>query len=1215
MAPPSGVKAIWDKIAAKSNDDMTVGHAENTLPSTTPSAAPASSIAEATGSSAFQPNISEDEQLNRAIKLSLQDRPGDGQHQVFNSAGPVPKSSSKLNDKSIKMILTLNNAFPPLEDPTGDTAIYIGPPRQMPEQTDKEYEFIKAHFKRVHVMQSKTLLAMGEDSKFSMTHLLNSTSSFRAERRLRKLGVLVTAEVKHGGKFQYYVDLRPPTEDEEAIILITDLTCTHGVLTWHLASQHYVLDSLLIGGHDHFSTDVFGEDSIMSILEAPERALESNGGAATSTSAQTSTEARPQSPKKIELEPEYSLLRHHSAVERLLQAINGNDPKIDSASKLWTFFAIARYFGCASHERIAGWITAWLYAGDNMNFIQNNPEVAYRIGMGIRSEVLVLDSFSILVGERALIEAYGEYRPSILNPLQKTVHGRKLEMLDDDERNRIDHAASALVKRVRETVVYRMCREMEFLHKSSAYRSLDDIVVNTPEEREIVEDAKTTIQDYVRSRVYLVLCQDQKPMPSHLEPHLHQTLDFRQVTDEAFDEVYKGLNQPMRLFTKTFWLALQQTGFDSGYSNLASMGTTGYDYETRYTRGLKALYQNDRVNGIVNIMRSTFNAKLQNVNRMLYERNSKTIGGAVGASVKKEDHSNHVESSEVIRSPTRAANSEPGTDAHLTKRRKTNDTDTARDTPLNRWAKARQEEESAVKKNLIGKSVPVQTGRKRPRSFIEAPQKYREGSAPTELADLRDGSTDALLPKDDEASSAAQPALAIRSKPAFLGRLNKHATQKTSPMNESLDEFVSKETMSYREKIEDTDSDDEEDSKIGLLTDEAGLSGVNVQTATDDESEAVDRNARTWRAWVDKREQAGIDAHATDTRRYPHPRNSVAAGRPKQHFSNTNTPGQPTTWTPVRGDFVPQASSPLRPTTSNDMPTFDSTSNGFLYPINPNYMLVEIQEAISAIASSMLYPPHLFHETGLLPTNLYDTLMCLSPNEFRYLPLWCPEGNDDGSGGVFDETPVPNLDEGSAHIESFGPGRIRRSFDQDSEMTGSEFEDIQSSEVISTVGRASKLATDGTVTVKSLASQPSTAGGDDDTVIIDSHDAAESLPEIEVGEDARGEAQDNEDNAFHDFEDDDSVSDADTLSGGGKNGLSASLKAFIANGDDASAALEPASASASTSKESKGKEKVQNYPHGLPERSRNLPFRNISKGQIDPRAEKGMESDEDYEFL
>lgn len=48
---------------------------------------------------------------------------------------------------------------------------------------------------------------------------------------------------------------------------------------------------------------------------------------------------------------------------------------------------------------------------------------------------------------------------------------------------------------------------------------------------------------------------------------------------------------------------------------------------------------------------------------------------------------------------------------------------------------------------------------------------------------------------------------------------------------------------------------------------------------------------------------------------------------------------------------------------------------------------------------------------GSMDYEITDTLTCLTDNEFKYLPLWAG-GNDDGSGGVFGDQDIPDLDTG-----------------------------------------------------------------------------------------------------------------------------------------------------------------------------------------------------------
>lgn len=46
--------------------------------------------------------------------------------------------------------------------------------------------------------------------------------------------------------------------------------------------------------------------------------------------------------------PEYCPIRHRAGIVRLLQVIEGKNPRLDFAPKVWTLFSIAHYFDCTS---------------------------------------------------------------------------------------------------------------------------------------------------------------------------------------------------------------------------------------------------------------------------------------------------------------------------------------------------------------------------------------------------------------------------------------------------------------------------------------------------------------------------------------------------------------------------------------------------------------------------------------------------------------------------------------------------------------------------------------------------------------------------------------------------------------------------------------------------------------------------------------------------
>jgi hypothetical protein len=168
-------------------------------------------------------------------------------------------------------------------------------------------------------------------------------------------------------------------------------------------------------------------------------------------------------------------------------------------------------------------------------------------------------------------------------------------------------------------------------------------------------------------------------------------------------------------------------------------------------------------------------------------------------------------------------------------------------------------------------------------------------------------------------------------------------------------------------------------------------------------------------------------------------------GKVKQQFSDT----EPNWWE----------------ISANQATCFNGRRTSFMV----DQLLKDLSKVLERKCQKIIYPDHLFYSTIATPVDLVDTLICLGDPEWKYLPLWAG-GLDDGKGGVFDEVDVPNDD-----AAGFRGGK--RGIGKDVSMTGtssvsgtdSSFDEI-GDEAISTVARASKDATDGTRTVRSVNS-------------------------------------------------------------------------------------------------------------------------------------------------
>lgn len=51
---------------------------------------------------------------------------------------------------------------------------------------------------------------------------------------------------------------------------------------------------------------------------------------------------------EVSIPLDYDPIRHRTGIERLLQIIEGKEPRLDSAPKIWTLTVLAEYFDCRS---------------------------------------------------------------------------------------------------------------------------------------------------------------------------------------------------------------------------------------------------------------------------------------------------------------------------------------------------------------------------------------------------------------------------------------------------------------------------------------------------------------------------------------------------------------------------------------------------------------------------------------------------------------------------------------------------------------------------------------------------------------------------------------------------------------------------------------------------------------------------------------------------
>ena len=233
---------------------------------------------------------------------------------------------------------------------------------------------------KTHLVHSEKLLATG--SKFFEMQLKDS----RQQRVRKRTGF-------HNGLpegIKYILDLTPPDEGDAAVDLTSELSCSVGIRNWYSAEFRCGVSHSIVGGKDEVTKPVFfledepalinhhGSGAVKnsdfegfhnmserssypeansSLLrrtgeEFPDIAL--NHAIEMSkrdylTTSRANGQASSHSDRgsfRVEEILEYCPIRHRAGIERILQAIEGKDPRLDSAPKVWTFFVLSKYFDC-----------------------------------------------------------------------------------------------------------------------------------------------------------------------------------------------------------------------------------------------------------------------------------------------------------------------------------------------------------------------------------------------------------------------------------------------------------------------------------------------------------------------------------------------------------------------------------------------------------------------------------------------------------------------------------------------------------------------------------------------------------------------------------------------------------------------------------------------------------------------------------------------------
>ncbi|MCJ1415938.1 hypothetical protein MMC32_002273 [Xylographa parallela] len=910
-----------------------------------------------------------------------------------------------------------------LNMPDGDTLVFIDAPAQQPDQDEFTYKQIQARYLNSFRMRSSTLKSLC--SPF-FDFLLSPTAQFRILRR-RKLVNNLPLGIK------YVLDLTPPNEGDDAVRLTENLSCKTGVRQWGLSCDRWMISEGLVGGQDELS-----RLKVLSKHTKPTTKIQwiSGKGTVTETVVVNDTANLPGSVPKtpvqksfvstiggspvkestpgyvlhdqksgitrdghtFQLPADYTPIRHRFAIERVLNGVEGRDPKIDSAVKLWTTFAVARYFGIRE-SLLTDYIVRWLRAQPNTYFMEVQPEVALKIAEGLHCQAIGRDVFAILVGEAALAVVC-EGRGT--DP-QYSVHGRQKEFIKELHfepwLTRIQYARDVLVERVKAQFEDLTSMKSTWIEELPECQKLFALTHGSISHQIQYADLMKALKTYVRGAVYYLLCSNYTSMPGPVEDSGKGAELFPQT---QFCSTWNLLTYNERVFTRAFWDNLR--GCDLVMSNADYGVRAGYKYDisTRTSGELKDLvkagvfkniYPSDlRGKADAYCSSKEYGMKESMINAIQLAHNNDNVGqGSArvrkGSSVEK-----------------RARNLPPPPAFNIPYRPRTD-----KKSPSSGFSAA----DDDWRHDYIG--VPERSS---PRSLYNAPM-----SDPLlDTTKLKGGPSDAQCVYHSQ----------------MFPMLSRHEDSYAVPTHDEMFYDDDYESPSKRRRSE---------------TSEESFSRLHAQRAEENKRELEELHSRN-RSGVGERQQhsetickgspssspyRNFDPFAEDTAPVvcgPPLKNLLSIGRtPRQPSFVKPSPVSETTGPKISGrlgvydetspSFENKFGAPLSqaqkaprtamPVCGIDWFGYDSdTLNPTTFAqqkdcFDLNQFFIEVKRHLHSVATEMLAAPDA-GQRDPLELALTNTLVCLKESEMKFLPLWAG-GNDDGSSGVFNDN-VPLAESG-----------------------------------------------------------------------------------------------------------------------------------------------------------------------------------------------------------
>lgn len=491
-----------------------------------------------------------------ASKKSLEDENRDDGSKTQNSELQDKAINSRESEPTLSTMPALsdNLRMPLLLLDDGDTLVYIDPaPQSEPEGTSPSTA--SKSYTAPHRVRSQSLLATGSEFLKRMFEPRYQT------RVLRRRGL--TGNLPKGIK--YVLDLTPPSEGDDAVIFMTELSCPMGVRTWAQSQQRWHLPLSCVGGQEEIEWLDVKTNSQSASQMSPSKKEQAKAKQAKPVPSEKSPQ-KPDEPKtnptskpavKVPgLPRDYSPVRHRTCIERILHTLEGLEPRLDTPPKFWTFFAVAKLFDVAAKPPICDYILSWLYEWSNTLFIELHPEITYRAACGIQCSDLCRETFAILVGEEALLLMHKPERLSNLRRQNKTIYGRVRETLDDTELQRLEYASKSFMERILRSFIDFVGVEMRWLMELNEFQKLADSTLPAAHSS-FFSSFIRRLKEYIRFRVCKLLSAHRGTQaPKHRE---WDGTDSKEYPGDDWIMAYSNMRCVERIMSRAFWLSIQDT--------------------------------------------------------------------------------------------------------------------------------------------------------------------------------------------------------------------------------------------------------------------------------------------------------------------------------------------------------------------------------------------------------------------------------------------------------------------------------------------------------------------------------------------------------------------------------------------------------------------------------------------------------------------------------